>query len=227
MQYPEEPAITTRVTLESMSSEGWEPHEARIADLTRSEVWVRIEESPDAFINPGLPVRLVLTHPDGGTQTAETSVLWRIGRGGMLVILMRPNLWDPPSRRTHSRAWLSVPASLHPEDAPALSARTTNVGVGGFFCVSDGRLAEGCQLPVSLRLTPAESFDCRAEVVRVEDDPDDPTGRQAVLAFRFLDLAQDDQASLASTLVDLTDDIDENYVPGPWRGIEAASQPDA
>jgi hypothetical protein len=210
-----------------MSAEGWQAHEARIADLTHSEVWVRIEESPDAFIKPGLPVRLVLTRPDGGTRTAETSVLWRIGRGGTLVILMRPSLWDPPSRRTHSRAWLSVPASMHPEDGPALSARTTNVGVGGFVCVSDGRLAVGSQVPVSLKLTPTESFDCRAEVVRVEDDPDDPTGRQAELAFRFLDLAQDDQASLASSLVDLTDDVDENYVPRPWRGIEAASPPDA
>jgi hypothetical protein len=70
---------------------------------------------------------------------------------------------------------------------------------------------------VSLRLTPDQSFDCEAEVVRVEADPDDATGRQALVAFRFLGLTRDEQAGLSSTLVALTDDVDERYVPLPWR----------
>ena len=226
MQLPKEPAIPTRVTLETMSGEGWQPHEATIANLTRTEVWIRIEETPGEFVNPGSPVRLVLSSPDGGVRTAETRVLWRIGIDVLLLILMRPTLWDPPSRRAHSRARLAIPVSLRLDGgAPPLSARTTNVGVGGFFCVAGGPVAAGSQFPVSLWLSPAESFDCLAEVVRVEDDPDDPTGRQTVLAFRFLDLTLDDQARLASALVALADDVDENDVPLAWRSTEAATRP--
>jgi hypothetical protein len=121
---------------------------------------------------------------------------------------------------------VAIPASLRLDGgAPPLSARTTNVGVGGFFCVAGGPVAAGSQFPVSLWLSPAESFDCLAEVVRVEDDPDDATGRQAVLAFRFLDLTLDDQARLASALVALADDVDENDVPLAWRSTEAATRP--
>ena len=222
MQYAEEPIIANRVTLETKSGDGWQSHPAAIANLTRNELWIRIEESLGEIVNPGSPVRLALSRPGGVVQRAETTVLWRIGVGGLLVILMRPTLWDPPSRRGHSRARLAIPASLRPDGgARPLSARTTNVSVGGFFCVSDGPVAAGCQLPVSLRLTPIESFDCRAEVVRAEGNPDDPTGRQTVLAFRFMDLTQDDEARLASALVTLTDDVDEDYVPLPWRGMEA------
>jgi hypothetical protein len=226
MQLPKEPTIPTRVTLETMSGDGWQPHEATIANLTRTEVWIRIEETPEEFVNPGSPVRLVLSSPDGGVRTAETRVLWRIGVDVLLLILMRPTLWDPPSRRAHSRARVAIPASLRLDGgAPPLSARTTNVGVGGFFCVAGGPVAAGSQFPVSLWLSPAESFDCLAEVVRVEDDPDDATGRQAVLAFRFLDLTLDDQARLASALVALADDVDENDVPLAWRSTEAATRP--
>jgi len=227
MQYSAEPSITTRVSLETKSGDGWQPHPALIANLTRHEVWIQIEESLGEAVYPERPVRLVLSQPDG-VKTAETSVLWHIGLDGKLVALLRPNIWDPPSRRAHSRARLSIPVSLSPSgDMPPLSARTTNVGVGGFYCVSDGPVPDGSQLPVSLWLTPSESFDCQAEVVRSEANPDDPTGRQAVIAFRFLDLSMDAQAHLASSLVALTDDVDESYVPLPWRGTAAAAQLDA
>jgi hypothetical protein len=221
MSHAEEPAIPTKVMLETMSPDGWQAHPAVIADLTRDEVWIQIDEPIGQPIDPGSRVRLALSRLDEGVRTAETCVLWCIGHAGMLVVLMRPTLWDPPSRRTHGRAWLAIPASLHHESGePPLSVRTTNVGVGGFFCVSDRPVAEGSQLPVSLRLTPAESFDCRAEVVRAEGNPDDPSGRETVLGFRFLDLSREEEARLASAIVALAQDVDENDVPRPWRSIE-------
>jgi hypothetical protein len=217
MQYAHEPAITTRVTLETKAGELWEPHPAKIANLTRNELWIRIEKTLGELVYPERPVRLVLNHADGGVQSAETMVLWHIGLDGLMVVLMRPSLWDPPSKRAHSRARLAIPVSLHAGGGEPVSGQTTNVGVGGFFCISDGPVDAGSQLPVSLRLTPDQSFDCEAEVVRVEADPDDATGRQALVAFRFLGLTRDEQAGLSSTLVALTDDVDERYVPLPWR----------
>jgi hypothetical protein len=218
MQYAEEPTIAHRVTLETKSSKGWQPHPAMIANMTRHEVWIRIEKDLGEAAYPERPVRLVLSRPGGGVQTAETSVLWHIGLDGLLVVLLRPTIWDPPSKRAHSRARLAIPASLYPDGVGPVSARTTNVGVGGFFCVSDGPVPAGSLLPISLLLTPAQSFDCTAEVVRVEENTDDPTGKQACLAFRFVDLSQDDQARLANALVSLTDDVDDEYVPLPWQG---------
>src|SRR5664280_835304 len=145
MQYAVEPAITTRVLLETKAGEQWEPHPARIANLTRHELWIRIEETLGELVYPERSVRLVLNHADGVTQTAETMVLWHIGLDGLMVVLMRPDLWDPPSKRAHSRARLAIPVSLHPGGAAELSGRTTNVGVGGFFCVSDGAVDPGSQ----------------------------------------------------------------------------------
>jgi hypothetical protein len=81
----------------------------------------------------------------------------------------------------------------------------------------------GRKLPVSLRLTPDRSFDCHGEVVRVDENTDDPSGRQVVIALRFVDMAQDDQARLASSLAALADDVDANSVPVAWRSLEAAS----
>ena len=97
--------------------------------------------------------------------------------------------------------------------------------MGGFFCVTEAPVAEGAQLPVSLMLTPSESFDCKAEVVRSDVNEDDPSGREVVLGLRFLDLAQDDEARLASILVELSDDLDENNVPLQWRLVQSAEYP--
>lgn len=222
-EYTEEPAIPNRVTIETVSGEDWLPHSARIANLTRHEVWIGIEESLGEVLYPERRVRLVLRGPDGGTQTAETMVLWHIGSEGLIVALMRPTLWNPPSRRAHSRARLAIPVHLRPEEGgPPVLARTTDVGVGGFHCLSDTPVAVGHKLPVTVLLTPSQSFDCQAEVVRLESNPDDPSGRQVVLALRFLDLTEDAQATLASALSALADDIDEDSVPLAWRDAAVA-----
>jgi hypothetical protein len=115
--------------------------------------------------------------------------------------------------------------TLHPkEDGPAVAARTTNLGVGGVHCLTDVPLAVGQELPVSLRLTPDRSFDCRAEVVRTEANVDDPTGREVVLGLRFVDLAETEQATLALALAALAADVDENSVPREWRDVVAAAE---
>ena len=215
--------LPNRVTLETLSGEEWLPHPAKIANLTRHEVWIGVDEPLGDQLLPERRVRLVLPRADGGTQTAETMVLWHIGLEGTVVVLMRPTVWNPPSRRAHSRARLTIPVHLHTDTAGApVPARTTNIGVGGVYCLSDVRIPVGHKLPVSLWLTPAESFVCHGEVVRVDENTDDPTGQQVVIALRFLELAEEEQARLATALATLSDDVDEEYVPRAWRDAESA-----
>jgi len=199
----------------------WLPHRATIADLAHHEVWLSVEESPVELPDPGCTVRLVLRRSDGGTRTAETTVLRHIGSDGPIVVLQRPTAWDPPSRRAHSRAWLAIPAYLRPDGGPTVSVETTNVGIGGFHCLSDVPVSLGQELSVSLMLTPVQSFDCRAEVVRLQNNADGPAGRQVVLALRFVQLTEDEQASLASSLVALADDVDADSVPLAWRNAKS------
>jgi len=223
-EFSVEPQLPYRVTLETLHGEEWQPHPATIANLTRHEVWIGIKEPLGEAIYPERPVRLVLRRPDGSPQTAETIVLWHIGEDGLVIVLMRPNIWDPPSRRAHSRARLTIPVHLnHEQDGPPVPAWTTNVGVGGVYCLSDVRVPVGQKLPVSLRLTPAESFDCPAEVIRVDENDEDPTGQQVVIALKFLDMTVNDQAKLATALASLADDVDDDYVPRAWRTGEAGS----
>ena len=224
-QGAQEPTVPNHVSIETPSGQGWLPHVATIVDLTRDEVWVGVDEPLGELADPDRRIRLVLRHPDGRKQTAETSVLRQIGTDGLVVALMRPRLWDPPSKRAHSRARLAIPVVLRPDgEASAVSARTTNVGVGGVYCICDARVPVGDRLPITLRLTPAHSFECRAEVVRVDDDTDDPSGRQVVIALRLLELTEDDQGSLASSLAALADDVDDGFVPVAWRDLEAAAE---
>jgi hypothetical protein len=222
-EFPIESEIPNRVTLETLSGDEWQSHPAVIANLTRHEVWIGIQEPLGEAIYPERQVRLVLRGPDGSTQTAETIVLWHIGEDGLVIVLMRPNIWDPPSRRAHSRARLTIPVHLsHDEAAPPVPAWTTNVGVGGVYCLSEVRIPVGQRMPVSLRLTPAESFDCPAEVIRVDENEEDPSGRQVVIALKFLNLTPNDQAKLATALAALADDVDDEFVPRAWRTVEAA-----
>ena len=218
IEYAHEPSIPNRVSLEILCGEEWQAHPAVIANLTHHEVWIGIEEPLGDSLLPERPVRLVLRRSDGGTQTAESMVLWHIGEDGKLVALMRPTLWDPPSRRAHSRTRLALPVYLGPtEDVPPVPAITTNVGVGGIYCISECSVAVGSALPVSLRLTPVESFDCHAEVLRADENTDDPTGKQVVIALKFLELSQDDQGRLATAFATLADDVDDDCVPRVWR----------
>jgi len=220
-----EPTIPNRVSLETLSGEEWLSHKATIVDLTRHEVWIGIEEPLGELLAPERRVRLVLRREDGEAQTAETIVLWHIGTDGLVVALLRPKLWDPPSRRAHSRSRLVIPVHLRlDDDAPPVPAWTTNVGVGGVYCLSDVRVPVGHKLPVSLRLTPLQSFDCQAEVVRVDEDTDDPSGRQVIIALRLLELTEDDQARLASALAALADDVDADNVPLAWRSAKTGAE---
>ena len=225
MQGAQEPTVPNRVSLETRSGEDWLAHAATIVDLTRHEVWVGVDEPLGESPAEERRIRLVLLHPDGRKQTAETTVLRHIGPDGLVVALRRPTLWDPPSKRAHSRSRLSIPVLLrHDDETPAVSARTTNIGVGGVYCLCEVRVPLGNRLRVTLRLTPVESFDCRAEVVRVDDDTDDPSGRQVVIALRLLELTEDDQASLASWLAALADDVDDDFVPLAWQSLEATAE---
>ena len=224
MQSGQEPTIPSRVSLETVAGDGWQPHPATIVNLTRHEVWIGISEPLSEGLQPERRVRLVLRHQNGEAQTAETIVLWHIGTDGKVVALLRTKLWDPPSRRAHSRARLTIPVYLNPDqDGPPVPAWTTNVGVGGIYCLSDMRAPVGRRLSVSLRLTPVQTFDCQAEVVRVDEDADDPTGRQVVIALRLLNLTEDDQARLASELAALAEDVDADNVPRVWRSAAAGA----
>jgi hypothetical protein len=216
----QEPTIPSQVSLETPAGGTWLSHAATIVDLSRHEVWIGIEEPLTEPMDPDGRVRLVLRHENGPTQTAETVVLRRIGGDGQVLALMRPTLWDPPTKRAHSRARLAIPVTLHPAvDAPPLPARTTNIGAGGVYCLTHARLAVGRRLPISIKLTPVKSFECGAEVVRVDEDTDDATGRRVVIALRLLELTEVDQATLAADLAALADDVDADYVPLAWRGV--------
>ena len=224
MESGQEPTIPSRVSLETVAGDGWQPHPATIVNLTRHEVWIGVSEPLSEGLQPERRVRLVLRHQNGEAQTAETIVLWHIGTDGRVVALLRPKLWDPPSRRAHSRARLTIPVYLNPDqDGTPVPAWTTNVGVGGIYCLSDMRAPVGRRLSVSLRLTPVQTFDCQAEVVRVDEDADAPTGRQVVIALRLLNLTEDDQARLASELAALAEDVDADNVPRVWRTAEAGA----
>jgi len=216
--YEAEPRIATEVTLETLTGDEWHSHPAVIADLTRHELWVAIDREVGEPLDPGRPVRLVLRHPSRPTQTAETIVLWHIGRNGSVVSLKRPRLWDPPSRREHARVQLSIPVYIRTDDdADPLPSMTTNVSVGGIFCVTEIAIQVAQRVDVSLQLTPARHFDCQAEVVRVAKDPADPSGRQRLIGLHFLDVSQEHQAALAQILTELALDVDEEFVPSVWR----------
>lgn len=227
IEYAEEPSIPNRVSLETLHGKEWQAHPAVIANLTHHEVWIGLNDPIGDSLLPERPVRLVLRRSDGGTQTAESMVLWHIGEDGKLVALMRPTLWDPPSRRAHSRTRLTLPVYLSPsQDAPPVPAMTSNVGVGGIYCLADVSVPVGSALALSLRLTPAESFDCHAEVVRLDENTDDPTGKQKVVALKFLELSPDDQGRLATAFATLADDVDDDGVPRVWRGAKSGGHSD-
>jgi hypothetical protein len=95
--------------------------------------------------------------------------------------------------------------------------------VGGFQCVTDLPVSVGRQLDVSLMLTPTSSFDCRAQVVRLGDDPEDPSGRQLLVAFRFVDLTAAEEALVAEALAALDDETDATAVPASWRSAGLAA----
>ena len=187
--YSDEPRILDRVTLDTLSGAEWLPHGATVANLTPDEVWLGLETPLGELLDPGRRVRVAMAQSAERSLPAETTILRHIGTDGLVIVLARPESWGTPSRRANSRARLAIPAYLRPGDgAPPVAARTTNIGVGGFHCVSDIPIAVGHTLPVTLLLTPLGQFECQAQVVRLDDDPGDPTGRFVLVSFRFVDL---------------------------------------
>ena len=216
--YANEPTIETELRLEMLSDDGWQSHRASIADLTRSELWVALDGRLAAPLDPGRSVRLVLNHPKRPTQVAETVVLWHIGRTGNMVVLKRPRLWDPPSRRDHRRVNLAVPVYLKADEkSEPVPTTSSNIGVGGLFVSAAMDLRIGQRLDVAVQLVPDRAFECQAEVARLDEDPDDPLGLQLMVGLHFLDLTSEEQASLAEDIARLARDVDANFVPRPWR----------
>jgi hypothetical protein len=220
--FEREPTIATQISLQTLAGDEWQSHPAMIADITREELWLAIDHAVDGTLEPGRAVRVALHHSGGPVQTADTIVLWRIAGNGTMVGLRRPRLWDPPSRREHARARLSVPVYLkvdeHADPIPAISS---NIGVGGVFCTAAIPVRIAQRLDVAIQLTPSEAFECQAEVARIDKDPEDPTGN--LIGLHFLGLDQQTQARLAGTLTELAEGVDDEYVPKAWR--PASAQP--
>ena len=217
-QYANEPPVACQLSLEALTNDGWQSFPARIADLTRQELWVRVDRKLAEPLDPGRSVRLLVRHPERPTQIAETLVLWHIGKTGNMVVLKRPGLWDPPSRREHMRARLAVPVYLRAdEESDPVPATTIDIGVGGLFCLATMDLRIGQRIDVAVQLTPGQTFECEAEVARLDVDPDDPMGMQLKVGLHFLGLNTEGQVSLAEVIVSLARDVDDKFVPRPWR----------
>jgi hypothetical protein len=217
-QYDNEPTVATALTVEMLTDAGWQSHPASIADLTRQELWVSLDRKLAEPLDPGRSVRLVLSHPKRPTQVAETVVLWHLGRNGNVVVLKRPGLWDPPSRREHMRVDLAVPVYIRADDgSDPVPTTSVNIGVGGLFCVAAMDLRIGQRVDVAIQLMPGRTFECQAEVARLDEDPNDLLGLQLTVGLRFLDLTTEDQVTLARTIAQLARDVDANFVPRPWR----------
>lgn len=217
-EFADGPAINDRVALETFDDGRRVVHRATVANLTREEIWVAVGEAAAGLLVVGRSVRVILNRPEGGSRTAETAVRRSVGGSGRLLALRRPETWATHSRRAHGRVRLAIPAYLQPDDAgTVVAARTTNISVGGFNCVADLPVSVGHQMTVALMLTPTSKFECRAQVVRLDEDPEDPMGRQLVLSFRFVDLGEADEALIAEALAALSDETDPTAVPAAWR----------
>ena len=217
-EFSNEPEIRERVTLETSVGASTVVHQATIANITPSEVWVAVGENAAAFLVKGAAVHVILARPLVGGLTAKTSVERVVGGSGRMIALKRPEAWVSSSRRRNTRVGLAIPAYLHTAGSSVVPARTTNLSVGGFHCVTDLPVSVGHQLSVSLMFTPTTSFDCLAQVVRLSDDPDDPWHRRIIVAFRFVNLSVNDEARVAEALAALADETDAGEVPAAWQG---------
>jgi hypothetical protein len=224
-EFPNDPAIRDRVILETHVGQFTLTNWATIANMTANEIWVAVAVGAAIQLDPGADVRVVLGGPSDTILAADTVVARIVGGGGRLIALRRPQAWTSQSRRGNSRANLAIPAYLRPDrDGAVASARTTNVSVGGFHCLTELPLCVGDQVAVSLMFSPTEAFECQAQVVRLTVDVDDPSRRRLVAAFRFIDLAPDDEARVAEALVALATETDQTAVPAAWRRDDARSR---
>jgi len=220
-QLSDELEIRDRVTLETCVEPRAVLDRATVANITAEEVWVVVGLAAAERLVPGAEVRMVLVKQQGSTLTADTSVRRQVGNSGRLVALRRPDGWESRSRRANGRARLAIPAYLRPNaEGSVVPARTTNLSVGGFHCVTDLPISVGRQLDVSLMLTPTSPFECRAQVVRLNDDPDEPSRHQLQVAFRFVDLTAADEALVAEALAALDEETDATAGPAAWNSAD-------
>ena len=217
-EFSNDPEIRERVTLETAVGASIVVHKATIANITPDEVWVAVGGNAAAFLVTGAAVRVILERPIAGGLAAETAVARVVGGAGRMIALRRPTAWVSGSRRGNGRVGLAIPAYLHTAGNSVVPARTTNLSVGGFHCVTDLPISVGHQMRVSLMFTPTSSFDCLAQVVRLSDDPDDSWHHQLVVAFRFVNLSADDEARVAEALAALAGETDAGAVPAAWQG---------
>lgn len=202
-----EPAIRERVTLEAMVGVERLDLSATIANVTPHEVWVGVSKIASVHLPRLSSVRVVLLRPDAGRLAADTTVTRVIGADGRVAALRRPRAWIGDAARSHGRMALAIPAYLRRDNGEGVvAARTTNVSVGGFQCVTDLPVELGERLRTTLLLSPVSSFDCLAQVVRLEDDPHDPSQRKLSVALRFLELSETEQARIAAAVAVLDDE---------------------
>ena len=181
-----------------------------MANITADEVWVGVDERHASQL-PGLrEVRVVLVRPNRVAAWADTSIRRMVGSGGRVAALWRPEAWVADPRRAHGRVDLRLPAYLRQSPGGAIvSAWTTNVSVGGCQCATRLSLELGQRVEVSLSLSPVSSLECGAQVVRISDDPEDRTGKRVLVAFKFIELTEADQAQVAAAMAAL-----DSYDPG-------------
>ncbi len=105
-----------------------------------------------------------------------------------------------------------------PDRTVVVPVRTTNISQGGFLCLTNAALELGAVLHVRVQFYPHESLDCRAQVTRVQDLPDqDPPTSAALVAFRFVDLGDVREHQLERALAELGEDVDGAGVPQAYR----------
>lgn len=198
------PTIGDRVLLEADLGEEHLNLGGTVANVTTDEVWVGVDEAHApllARLGQAPEVHVVLDRPNVAAAWANTGVRRIFGPGGRVVALSRPSVWEADPRRTHGRARLRLPAYLRAgSEVPVAAAWTTNVSVGGLKCLTDLRLELGQLVEVSLALSPLTTLSCQAQVVRISDSPDDGNSTKLLVAFRFIELSEPDQAQLAAAM---------------------------
>jgi PilZ domain len=195
---PVVPAIRDRARLEAIVDEEPLRLVGTVANVTPDEVWVGVEPPHHAQLSRLTDVRLVIMRNDGGTAWADTTLRRVMGAGGRVAALWRPSSWASDARRVHGRVVLRLPAYLRrPGNEDMGSGWTTDISVGGFQCMTDIRLEVGQVMGVSLALSPVTTLSCQAQVMRISDAPEDPSGRRLLAVFKFLDLTETDEAEVA------------------------------
>jgi c-di-GMP-binding flagellar brake protein YcgR len=194
------PAIRDRARLEAQVKADPISIDATVANVTPEELWVGVYPLHSVHLPRLSAVRIVLVRFDQDTAWADTRFRRMVGTGGRVVALWRPASWLSDQRRVHSRVDLRLPAYIQPTGLVAVgSAWTVNLSVGGFHCITDLPLELGMRYGVSLALSPLTRLSCEAQVVRIDEDPEG----KLLVAFKFLDLTEADEAQLAVALAAL------------------------